>query len=164
MAEAKAKGTWGARTPRTANELSEICKAFFEALVVPPEWKFLNWSNVFDASIISPANPDGTWISIGKTYRDTRTSGINLKEYRVCFLTFSERGGVVEKSIIDYGKFKRHCMVSNKTVEKLNVWIEEHFTSPSTTLTSTSLSDQSDQVDQVIDENDGLQHFRDRFK
>ena len=161
MAEiAKAKGTWGQRTPRTANELSEICKAFFEALVVPPEWKFLNWSNVFDASIISPANPTGTWISIGKTYRDTRTSGIDLKEYRVCFLTFSERGGVVEKSIIDYGKFKRHCLVSNKTVEKLNVWIAERFTS----LTSTSLSGHSEQADQVIDENDGLQHFRDRFK
>ena len=159
MAEiAKAKGTWGQRTPRTANELSEICKAFFEALVVPPEWKFLNWSNVFDASIISPANPTGTWISIGKTYRDTRTSGIDLKEYRVCFLTFSERGGVVEKSIIDYGKFKRHCLVSNKTVEKLNVWIAERFNELHT---STTLSEQ---VDQVIDENDGLQHFRDRFK
>ena len=160
MAEiAKAKGTWGQRTPRTANELSEICKAFFEALVVPPEWKFLNWSNVFDASIISPANPTGTWISIGRTYRDTRTSGIDLKEYRVCFLTFSERGGVVEKSIIDYGKFKRHCLVSNKTVEKLNVWIAERFNelkteeNPSATL-----------VPLEGDNEDGLQHFRDRFK
>ena len=152
----KSKGTWGKRDPRTAQELNSICKAFFDLLIVPPDWKFLQWSNVFDPGITSQANPTGTLTSVGKIYRDMRTSGINLKDYRVCFLTFSERGGIVEKSIIDFGKFKRQCVVSNKTVEKLNAWIADHYS-------ELPIIAEGEQKEQVNDKDDGLQHFRDRL-
>jgi hypothetical protein len=155
----KAKGTWGKRDPRTASELNVICKEFFEKLVVPEEWKFMRWQNVIDKQMISIANPNGTLISVGKVYRDMRTSGIDLMEYRVCFLTFSERGGICEKSIVDYGKFKYHTIVTNKTIDKLNAWISDHYKE----LPLTPSAD-GEQENKENDPDDGLQHFRDRYE
>ena len=153
----KAKGTWGQRSPRTGSELNIICTEFFEKLVVPEHWKFMQWQNVIDKEMISQANPNGTLISVGKIYRDMRTSGIDLMHYRVCFLTFPERGGICEKQIIDFGKFKYHTVVTNKTIEKLNEWIAEHYKEPPVS------SNDSEQENPVNDKDDGLQHFRDRF-
>jgi len=154
-AKPKAKGTWGKRDPRTASELNVICKEYFEKLVVPEEWKFMRWQNVIDKQMISIANPNGTLISVGKVYRDMRTSGIDLMEYRVCFLTFSERGGICEKSIVDFGKFKYHTVCTNKTIEKLNSWILEHY--------KELLAPKGEQEIKEDDSNDGLQHLRDRY-
>ena len=153
----KSKGTWGQRDLRTAQEMNAICIEFFNKLVVPPEWKFMEWKNVFDPGITSPANPTGTFISIGKLFRDMRTSGIDLMHYRVCFLTFSERGGICEKSIIDYGKFKYHDIVDNKTIEKLNMWIADHFNELK------PIIPEGEKENPINDNSDGLQHIRDRY-
>ena len=124
----KSKGTWGRRDLRTVQEMNAICVEFFNKLVVPPEWKFMEWKNVFDPGITSPANPTGTILSVGKIFRDMRTSGIDIMHYRVCFLTFSERGGICEKAVVDFGEYKYHTIVQNKTIEKLNEWIADHYT------------------------------------
>ena len=153
----KSKGTWGMRDPRTGSELNVICSDFFEKLVVPEEWKFMKWQNVIDKQMISVANPNGTLLSVGKVYRDMRTSGIDLMHYRVCFLTFSERGGICEKSIIDFGKFKYHDIVDNKTVEKLNVWIADHFNELK------PIIPEGEKENPINDNSDGLQHIRDRY-
>jgi len=157
--KAKSKGSWGQRSPRTGSELNVICSEFFEKLVVPEEWKFMQWQNVIDKEMISPANPNGTLISVGKIYRDMRTSGIDLMHYRVCFLTFPERGGICEKSIIDFGKFKYHTVVTNKTIEKLNEWIEEHYNKEPLT----PEGEQEKKETQENNNSDGLQHFRDIY-
>ena len=151
----KRKGTWGQRSPRTGSELNVICTEFFDKLIVPDHWKFMEWKNIIDKEMKSQANPNGTLISVGKIYRDMQTSGIDLMHYRVCFLTFPERGGICEKSIVDFGKFKHHTVVTNKTIVKLNEWIEEHYNKePIVT---------EGEHDQENDKDDGLQHFRDRF-
>lgn len=150
----RSKGTWGKEEAKTAEELNRLCNDFFEKLVVPLEWNCMGWANVFD--------PQHGLLSVGKKFRDMRTSGIDMMEYRVCFFTFSQRGGVVKKSIIDFGKYDYKSVDHGVfTVDKLNEFIksrynelEEKDSNPSAALVPL----QGD-----IDENDGLQSFRDRF-
>ena len=144
----RSKGTWGREEAKTAEELNRLCNEFFNSLVVPAEWKFMGWSNAVDETL--------GIISVGKAFRDMRTQGIDLKEYRVYFHTFSTRGGLVSKTIVDFGKYKKLCEVSNKTVEKLNEFIAGKYN-------ELPLISEGELVDQVYDKDDGLQHFRDRF-
>ena len=144
----RSKGTWGREEAKSAQELNRLCNEFFNALIVPAEWKFMGWSNAVDETL--------GIISVGKAFRDMRTQGIDLKEYRVYFHTFSTRGGLVSKTIVDFGKYKKLCEISNKTVEKLNEFIAVKYN-------ELPLIPEGELVDQVYDKNDGLQHFRDRF-
>ena len=116
---AKSKGKWGIRTERTDEELNRICNEFFAALTVPEDWKFLTWDLAKE--------PNGAIISVGKVFRDMRTRGIDMMDYKVVFLTYSERGAICEKQIIDFGKFKRTCVISNKTIEGINEYIKQHY-------------------------------------
>jgi hypothetical protein len=152
----KSKGTWGKEDPKSSEELNRLCAAFFEKLVVPKEWKDMGWKNVIDRE-------NGILYSVGKTFRDMRTNGINLMHYRVYFNSFSTRGGICAKSIKDFGKFAYKSDMSNKTIEKLNEWIAERYNELEPDL-SLNPSPQGEVLkNQVYDENDGLQHFRDRF-
>lgn len=141
---AKSKVTWGREAAKTGEELNRLCNDFFEKLVVPPEWRNMGWSNALDAST-------GILYSVGKAFRDMRTSGINLMHYRVYFNSFSCKGGICSKSIVDFGKFKYHSEVSNKTVEQLNDFIAEHYN---------VLVTESDDTENEINEEDGLSRFR----
>jgi len=146
---AKSKGTWGRENAKTAEELNKLCTEFFEKLVVPEEWKFLGWKNVVDTEC-------GYIFSIGKLFRDMRTSGIDLKDYRICFFTASQRGGIVEKTIIDFGKYKYRSIDHGIfTIEKLNEYIKELPPNPPPA--------GGELENKVYDKDDGLQHFRDRF-
>lgn len=115
----RSKGTWGREEAKSSEELNRLCNEFFNALVVPAGWKFMGWSNAVDEQ-------HGI-LSVGKAYRDMRTRGMDLKDYRVFFHTFSTKGGLVSKSIVDFGKYKRLCEVSNKTVEQLNEYIHTKY-------------------------------------
>lgn len=143
----RSKGTWGKEEAKTAEELNRLCNEFFDNLVVPPEWKFMGWDPCIDNGLV---------LSVGRAFRDMRTSGIDLMHYRVWFNSFSTRGGVCSRSIIDFGKFKYHSEVGNKTVEKLNEWIAERYNELK------PLTPEGEQ-EQPNDNSDGLQHFRDRF-
>lgn len=112
---------------RTNEELNAICTAFFEALVVPLEWRFMSWVPIVDEVPMPGGTTEQKVISVGKVFRDQRTSGIDLMHYKVVFFTFSERGGLVEKKMIDFGKCKYHCITQNLTIEKLNFYIEENY-------------------------------------
>lgn len=142
---AKSKGTWGREEAKTAEELKCLCNDFFEKLVVPKEWKFMGWNNVVDTQL--------GLLSVGKLFRDLRTNGIGLMHYRVFFMTFSTRGGICSKRFIDFGKEKKFCEVTNKTVEKLNEFIKEKYGEINVGESELTPPDE-----------DGLQHFRDRFK
>lgn len=140
----RSKGTWGKEDPKSAEELNRLCNEFFEKLVVPHEWKWIGWDNALDRE-------SGVLYSVGKAFRDMRTSGIDLMHYRVYFNSFSTRGGVCSRTIVDFGKFAYKSEISNMTVEKLNNWIAEQYNE-----LKPKEYDENDQ-------NDGLQHFRDRF-
>jgi hypothetical protein len=144
---AKSKGTWGREAAKTGEELNRLCNDFFEKLVVPPEWKNMGWSNALDTST-------GILYSVGKLFRDMRTSGIDLMHYRVYFNSFSCKGGICSKSIVDFGKFKYHTEVNNKDIEKLNEWIAEHYN---------VLVTESDDTENEINEEDGLSRFRENL-
>lgn len=146
--QAKSKGTWGRTEPKTAAELNLLCNEFFEKLVVPPDWKFMKWSNAIDPTL--------GLISVGKAFRDMRTSGIDLMHYRIYFSTFSQHGGVCEISIVTFGKYA-HKSVGHGIfkIEELNKFIAERYN---------ELPDLSvDPLQGDNDKEDGLQHFRDRF-
>ncbi len=117
--QARSKGTWGREAAKSPEELNRLCNEFFEKLMIPKDWKFMGWSNVVDEQ-------HGI-LSVGKAYRDMRTRGTDLKDYRVFFHTFSTKGGLVSKSLVDFGKYKRLCEVSNKTVEQLNEYIHSKY-------------------------------------
>ena len=114
----KSRGTWGRRQERSIAELNAIAKDFFDTLVLPEGWEFVG-SNYVDCN--------GIRLSVGGIYRNSGTKGVNLMYYRVFFLTYSERGGICEKSVGDLGKDKYLTVVSNLTAEKLNEYIQMHY-------------------------------------
>jgi len=116
----KSRGTWGRQKERTSEQMNEICGAFFGALKLPRQWKSQGWNRTEEPPPIGIT-------SIGHLFRDMRTSGMELKEYRICFLSFSERGSIVEKSIKDFGKPDYKCIVKNLTVDKLNDFILKNY-------------------------------------
>jgi len=146
----RSKGTWGREDQKTSDELNRLCNEFFEKLVVPTEWKDMGWNNV-----IVPNTQE--LYSVGKIYRDLRTSGMSLMHYRIYFNSYSCRGGICERSISGLGKKAYKAIGSGIfTIEKMNLFIHEKYTN----LKSTECGfDDND----TIDKNDGLQHFRDRF-
>jgi hypothetical protein len=117
--QAKSRGTWGVRTQRTDEELNRLCKEFFDALIVPDDWKFIAWDSALQT--------DGATISVGKVFRDMRTKGIEMMDYKIVWIVYSERGAICEKMIIDFGKFKKTCICSNKTIEGINEYIKLHY-------------------------------------
>jgi len=152
----RSKGTWGREEAKTAEELNRLCNDFFEKLVVPKEWKFMGWNNAIE-------NPSGVLLSVGKLFRDMRTSGLNLMHYRVFFNSFSCMGGIVSKTVIDFGKYKYHCEVSNKTVDKLNEFVNDRYGEINKVELELNPPDKGD-LEITPPGDDGLQKFRDRFK
>lgn len=148
MNVAQSKGTWGREAAKSPEELSRLAVEFFSLLKLPLEWKF----ECYDRA--EERNADGQLIihSIGALFTDTRTRGLDIKRYRVCFHTWSGRGAIVEKSMIDFGEYKKECIIMNKTAEKLNEFIDDNFRELKKELAPSE-----------IDPDDGLQHFRDRF-
>ena len=148
MNVAKSKGTWGREAAKSPEELNRLAVEFFSLLKLPLEWKFERYDRAEER------NADGQLIihSIGALFTDTRTRGLDIKRYRVCFHTWSGRGAIVEKSMIDFGEYKKECIIMNKTAEKLNEFIDDNFRELKNELAPSE-----------IDPDDGLQHFRDRF-
>ena len=144
----QSKGTWGREAAKSPEELSRLAVEFFSLLKLPLEWKFERYDRAEER------NADGQLIihSIGALFTDTRTRGLDIKRYRVCFHTWSGRGAIVEKSMIDFGEYKKECIIMNKTAEKINEFIDDNFRELKKELAPAE-----------IDPDDGLQHFRDRF-
>lgn len=149
---ARSRSRWGERLQRTDAELDALCKAFFDALVVPPDWRMMKWDIA--------RQHNGDILSVGKVFRDMRTKGLELMHYRVAFLTYSENGLICEKQMIDFGKYKYLTVISNKKIEQINEFIAEKYTSPPAT---SPREDGKREESPAVDPNDGLQHFRDRF-
>ena len=148
MNVAQSKGAWGREAAKSPEELSRLAVEFFSLLKLPLEWKFERYDRAEER------NADGQLIihSIGALFTDTRTRGLDIKRYRVCFHTWSGRGAIVEKSMIDFGEYKKECIIMNKTAEKINEFIDDNFR---------ELKQKPAPAE--IDPDDGLQHFRDRF-
>ena len=148
MNVAQSKGTWGREAAKSPEELGRLAVEFFSLLKLPLEWKFERYDRAEER------NADGQLIihSIGALFTDTRTRGLDIKRYRVCFHTWSGRGAIVEKSMIDFGEYKKECIIMNKTADKLNEFIDDNFRELKKELAPSE-----------IDPDDGLQHFRDRF-
>lgn len=144
----KSKAAWGREAAKSPEELSRLAVEFFSLLKLPLEWKFERYDRAEER------NADGQLIihSIGALFTDTRTRGLDIKRYRVCFHTWSGRGAIVEKSMIDFGEYKKECIIMNKTAEKINEFIDDNFRELKKELAPSE-----------IDPDDGLQHFRDRF-
>ncbi len=171
--QAKSKGTWGRRVDRSKKELNVMCGAFFDGLQVPNEWKLIKWDKTEEPPPIGIT-------SIGIIFMDTRTRGIDIMHYRVMFHTFSERGGVCEKSMKDFGKYAYKSVDHGIfTVEKLNEFIHDRYfelTTPPNAMGHAPLSENELHAplsenelhaplseNELHDKDDGLQHFRDKF-
>lgn len=105
---------------RTAAELDKICTEFFASLKVPEEWKFIKWDVVTDPT-------ENTILSVGKVFRNMRTSGQALMHYKVAFITYPERGAICECAITDFGKYKYNTVITNKTIDELNEYVQRTY-------------------------------------
>lgn len=116
---AKSKGTWGRRQERKPEEIRKLIDDFFSKLVIPTGWKCLG------KSIISDTNG---LLSEGFVFNDLQTSGINTMHYKIVFIVAPERGAICEKQLVDFGKAKYICVISNKTIEGINEFIQKKYT------------------------------------
>jgi hypothetical protein len=102
------------RPERTVEDLNKICGDALRALKIPPHWKFIKYDRI-------PLEEGSTDIqSISAIFKDTNTTGFNLKHYRVNFHTYSERLSMVQVTFKEYGKPSYSCMNSNKIPEAMN--------------------------------------------
>jgi hypothetical protein len=115
----KSKATWGRRQNRTPEELRRLIDGFFSKVVVPDAWICQGRSAVKDA--------DGDLLSEGYVFDDSRTSGAGAMKYKVVFVVAPERGAICERSIQERGDVKYMCVISNKTVEDINIFIESRY-------------------------------------
>lgn len=111
------------RPQRSIEELNKICGAAFRAVKVPEHWKFKEYDRIpLDAG----AEPEDMEIqAIAAVFIDKRTSGLNLKHYRINFHTYSERLSITEVTFKDYGKNAYNCLINNKASEQLNEYITD---------------------------------------
>lgn len=144
--EPKSRNTWGRRRERTIAELEHLCGDAFRELKIPESWKV-------EAKDRCRLTEDETSEiqSVGVWFLDTQTKGINTKRYRIAFHSYSERLSVTEKIIVDYGKYKQICIASNKTPAQIQKIIE-------------GLAEAAPASTEAANDNDdGLQHIRDRL-
>lgn len=119
------KKTTYKRPQRSIEELNKICGDAFRALKIPEHWKFKEYERV---ALDTEAEPEDMEIqSIAAVFVDKRTSGINLKHYRLNFHTYSERLSLTEVTYPDYGKTAYCCLTSNKVPEQLNEYITNNL-------------------------------------
>lgn len=129
--------SWGREDYKDDAELTALYADFCSKLQLPPEWKYIGDVNVISDTQVYKNGVQvpkkGVCFTAGKLYRDTRTSGFNLKEYRVYWNSFSHHGGIVERQRPAPGEdWAKTCLIDNKTVEQLNKYIAEHFNEIST--------------------------------
>jgi len=125
---AKSKSNWGREPYKNDAELNVACGEFLSKVQVPKEWRFETYDKCFDAGVKTELHPEGTITSIGAVYTDKRTRGFDIKKYKVLFLTFSNMGALVERTINRAaGKPIYTCVVMNKTAEKLSEYIYDNY-------------------------------------
>jgi hypothetical protein len=67
-----------------------------------------------------------TVLSAGAVFLDTRTSGLEIIHYRIAHLVDTkEKGVLVKKYKIDWGKDARICLLMNHTPEQINEYINK---------------------------------------
>lgn len=116
--QVKSKATWGRRQNRTPQELRRIIDEFFSKLIVPDAWKCIGRAVVNDTN--------GELLSEGYVFDDTRTSGVGAMQYKIVFVVAPERGAICEK-LLQRGEYQYACVVSNKTAEDLNSFIQNKY-------------------------------------
>ncbi len=105
---------------RTVEDLNRICGESFAALKIPYGWKFKEY-------VRTRLKEDETSEiqSITGIYVNTRTSGFELKHYRINFHTYSELMSIVEVTFKDFGKPNYVFLVGNRTPGQLNEKLAE---------------------------------------
>ena len=119
------KKTTYKRPQRSVEELNKICGDAFRSVKVPEHWKFKEYDRV---PLDTEAEPEDMEIqAIAAIFIDKRTSGLNLKHYRLNFHTYSERLSICEVRFTDYGKKAYSCLIDNKNPEQLNEYITNNL-------------------------------------
>ncbi len=119
MTQIASKGTWGRSQQRRPEEVQKLIDVFFSKLIVPDGWKCLGRSVTKDSEQLL--------LSVGYVFKDIRTSGINTMHYKVVFIVAPERGAICEKHLVDFGKEKYTCVISNKVIEDINEYIQKRY-------------------------------------
>lgn len=111
---------------RKPDEYRQHALGAFAALQLPETWKLEG----YDTVLFDTDEPEKGPQSIGAIYIDKNTTGMQLKRYRVFYHTPTEHLGIVEKTIIDFGKHAYTCLTSNKSIKQLNEFIEQYSNPP----------------------------------
>jgi len=98
-------------------------QAFFAALVVPDNWKCRGKHDLIE---LTPEGKEWT-VSRGIVFRDIKTSGFGVKDYKIVIISASGKGAICEKTIDEERKPHYKCVIMNKTVQEINKYIEQHY-------------------------------------
>lgn len=116
------RATWGRRQERTIQELEKLCGDAFRELEIPKRWKFIE----YDRCRLND-DPNSEIQSIGAWFLDVKTRGQDTKRYRLWFHSYSERLGLLERSVVSISRFKEISLVNNLTPEKMKNYIHEMY-------------------------------------
>lgn len=119
MTTAKSKRTWGKSEVVSEQEQYARFVDFMKRLVLPSGFKLLRYDKICDGERV---------LSAGAVYLDTRTSGLDIKHYRIAHLVDTkEKGVLVKKYLVDWGKDARICLLMNHTPEQISEYVNLHF-------------------------------------
>lgn len=116
---ARSKYAWGKSKSRSAAEVTMAIEAFFSKLIVPAAW-------VCKGSV-RISNDESELLSEGYVFEDARARDPRRTKYKVVYILAPERGAICERTESDRGGVKYNCVVSNKTIEELNTFIEQKY-------------------------------------
>lgn len=97
--------------------------AFFAALVTPESWKCRGRNDLRQTL----ENGHIWTVSRGLIYRDAKTSGFDIRDYKIVVMSASGRGAICEKKIDEDRRSFYKTVISNKTVADINEYIEQHY-------------------------------------
>lgn len=98
-------------------------EVFFAALVVPDNWKC---RGKHDLIWLTPGGKEWT-VSRGLVFRDIKTSGFGIKDYKIVIISASGKGAICEKTIDEVRKTHYKCVLMNKSVQDINRYIVQHY-------------------------------------
>lgn len=134
--------TWGRQEAKSNDQMWALYLEFLKLLKIPESWKPVGDVHVIDGDVA---------FSYGRLYEDKATSGMKFKKYRVFWNCFSEMGGIVRVDKVDFGKEKKTCIVSNKTVEQLNEYMATELAVDKVDVVDEESNDKMDNLRKLIE-------------
>lgn len=118
MSQITSKYAYGRQKQKTEKEIELIVNDFFNSIHIPSHWQYHSIDDAYNSS-------DKVLLSSGHVFKTTADTGTMY--IKIAFIIASERGAICEKTFDDINKPRYRTVISNKTIEQINEYIQQNY-------------------------------------